>query len=262
MKKRQTNQKLKVARLLAWLVSFVLLILMGGSFVWAQSLSGDEATNPGQEIRAQKKEMINSQKEAVLEKRAEVKEKIEEKKAQLQERACERIENRIRTRINRYENNQQKDRNVFEGMIERLERLITVFETKGLDTADLEDDLTTLKEKVANLNQAHQDFIDSLKETQQYACGQSDGQFRNKLGESRRVIAEVKEAIRDIRQFYAGTVRVHLLQIRNQWQEQVMNQQEEQEEQGDESVVNGNSEEDAEDENQQETETTTMENVQ
>ncbi len=183
-----------------------------------------------------------------------------EKKAQLEERACERIENRIRTRINRYENNQQKDRNVFGGMVERLEKLIAVLEARELDTADLEDDLAILKEKVANLDQLHQDFIDSLKETQQYACGQSEGQFKSKLGESRKVISEVKEAIQDIRQFYAGTIRTHLLQIRNQWQEQMMNQQEEQEGQEDEDV-NESSEESSEDENQEATEAAT-ENVQ
>lgn len=173
---------------------------------------------------------IKTKKEAQLEKREEIKQKIEDKKAVIQERKeerdqireekneriCENIESRVRTRINRYENSKKAHMNVFSNMLDRLERAVERFETMDLDVTELKSHIAVLKGKIEKLYSDHESFIGELQTTEDFACGKSEGEFKAKLGEARKVAPKIKQDILDIREYYKTTVREDLLKLRVQ----------------------------------------------
>jgi hypothetical protein len=175
-----------------------------------------------EEMEAKKAERPNITGEAKAqgqlskENRGEMKEERDETKALRKERNCENIEKRVQTRVNRYENKQAQHRNVFGGLSIRTENLVTKFKAEGLDTSKLEAALVVLKEKVGALETEHQTFIDGLKATETIACGESEGKFREKLGEARKMTTEVREGIIEIREHYKNVVRVEILALRDQ----------------------------------------------
>jgi len=98
----------------------------------------------------------------------------------------------------------------------RAEALVTKFKAEGLDTSKLDASLIVLREKVGALETAHQTFINGLKETETVACGESEGEFRGKLGEARKMTTEVRNGIVEIREHYKNVVRVEILALRDQ----------------------------------------------
>lgn len=150
------------------------------------------------------------------ENRGDMKEEREEMRTMRKEKNCENIEKRVETRVRRYENKQAQHRNVFGGLLTRMEDLVTRFQTEGLDTSKLEASLQVLREKVGNLETEHQTFIDGLKATEAIACGESEEEFRGKLGEARKMTTEVRNGIVEIREHYKNVVRVEILALRDQ----------------------------------------------
>lgn len=151
--------------------------------------------------------------------RGEMKEEREEMKNVRKERNCENIEKRMETRIKRYENKQAQHRNVFGGLLTRMEALVVKFKAESLDTSKLEAALIVLRQKVGALETAHQTFISGLKETETIACGESEENFRGKLGEARKMTTEVRSGITEIREHYKNVVRVEILALRDQLEE-------------------------------------------
>jgi peptidoglycan hydrolase CwlO-like protein len=135
-------------------------------------------------------------------------------KEKMNEERCKNVETRIATRINRYENNQQMFQTVYGNMQTRLERLLAKLKTAGADTSKLEIDLATLKTKIAKLKADQADFISTLKETQAFACGKSEGQFKAKFDEARKVPDVIKADRQDIKNFFQTTIKTDLKVIR------------------------------------------------
>lgn len=157
------------------------------------------------EIKGQRQEMV-----------AERNENREEKKEERKERNCKNIETQIQNRINRYENSHDQHVKILNNMKPRLAQIISKFEAKGLDASALETDAKMLSSMIDSVVTTYQTFLSTLKETQSNACGESDGEFKNKLGESRRILPEVKEGIEDIREYYKSTIRPDILELRDQ----------------------------------------------
>lgn len=156
------------------------------------------------------KEDLQNEKEELAKKRLEFK----ENKEKMNEERCKNVETRIATRINRYENNQQMFQNVYGNMQTRLERLLAKLKTAGADTSKLETDLATLKTKIAKLKSDQADFISTLKETQDFACGKSEGEFKAKFDEARKVPDAIQADRQDIKNFFQTTIKADLKTIR------------------------------------------------
>ena len=191
-------------------------------------------------------------------KKAEIKEKIEQKKADLEEkreekvqamekrmeRVCENVEARVRTRVNRYENNKNAHMNVFSNMLNRLQRVVDRFKEAKLDTTELEKNVTALEVLIDKLYADHDVFISDLKETQDYACGKSEGEFKAKLGVARKVMPEVRTDIVEIREYYKSTVRPEILDLRSQLEDDDDGQKNEDENEQDEQAEDEKSSQD------------------
>ncbi len=137
--------------------------------------------------------------------------------ARLQER-CGLIESRIELSISRYENNYERHLANYNKMKDKLNEIIAKISDKGYDTSDLENDVSYLDAEINQFRNNYSDYIGKLRNTGDYACGQSEGQFATALEESRQSLMTVRQDSLDIRLYYQQTVRPHIQALREQIQ--------------------------------------------
>lgn len=170
------------------------------------------------------KERFQAVKAEAAQKRLE----FQSKKEKMTQERCKNIEGKVANRINRYENNGQMLEKVYGNMKTRLERLLARLKTAGADTTQLEKDLQTLYAKIDKLKTDQATFIATLKDTQSFACGKSEGEFKTKINEARKVPANLKTDREDIKNFFQTTIKTDLQEIRtklaSQTQTQTQNQ--------------------------------------
>jgi hypothetical protein len=161
--------------------------------------------------RADLKQQAQTGKTAMAEKRLE----FQNNKEIMTQDRCKNIEEKIATRVGRYENNGQMIQSVYGNMQARLARLLERLNTAGADTTKLTADLATLNIKIEKLKADQATFMATLKDSQTFVCGKSEGEFKGKLDEARKVPELLKQDRQDIRNFFQTTIRVDLQEIRN-----------------------------------------------
>lgn len=198
-------------------VAAAALLLAMATGVSAQTATSSSESSSSASTRQEKRSQLE-------EKRDEIKGKKDEMQAARNERMdekCKNTENRVRTRIQRYENNRKMYENVYGKAEARFERLTALFKEKGLDTTTLEKDLATLQEKINALYQSHEKFMEQLRASESLSCGESDGQFKAKLGEARKVDQTVRQNRQEVRNFIQNTVRKDIQALRMQLEEKL-----------------------------------------
>ncbi|MEI7621216.1 MAG: hypothetical protein WCJ51_01625 [Candidatus Moraniibacteriota bacterium] len=166
--------------------------------------------------RAELKEQIQTKKTELAQKRLEFK----ASKEKMVEEKCKNLETKIATRLGRYENNQQMIQTVYGNMQTRLTRLLEKLKTAGADTAKLEADLKTLTGKIEKFKTDQASFMTTLKESQAFACGKSEGEFKTKIDSARQVPTLLKQDRQDIKDFFETTIKTDLQAIRKTLAEQ------------------------------------------
>ena len=132
-----------------------------------------------------------------------------EKVADAAER-CDTIESRVATITTRHENNKSRNVTAYENMYTRLTKVVARFEAKGLDVSTLTADLAILNNKIIKLKTDHAAYLTSLLDSKQYACGKSEGEFKNTLISAREKMAIVKTDIADIKNYYQTTLKTDI----------------------------------------------------
>lgn len=178
-----------------------------------QTVTSVESTATGEATTTSKKIQIQNQ---IKERQSA---KIEEK-AQAREEKCKNIETKIDTKVKRYENNRQMFTNVYTNMSNRMDRLVSRLDTAGADTSKLKADITILKEKINKLYADYDILIAGLKDSQNSACGQSQGEFAGKVNQSRKVFATIIADRQDIKNFFQATIKTDLQAIRKELETQ------------------------------------------
>lgn len=204
-------------------VAAAALLLALASGANAQTAANSAASSSAASARQEKRAQID-------EKREESKTKKDEMQAKRDERVeekCKNTENRVQTRLKRYENNRRMYENVYGKAQIRFNRLVNLFKENGLDTTTLEKDLATLEEKTQTLYQNHERFMEQLRASQQLACGESDGQFKTKLGEARKVDQTVRQSRLEVKNFIQNTVRKDIQALRAQLEAQTGQEEQE-----------------------------------
>ncbi|HBR71905.1 MAG TPA: hypothetical protein DEA27_03860, partial [Candidatus Moranbacteria bacterium] len=159
---------------------------------------------------SQIKKQVEVKKEEAAKKRLE----FQDKKEKMAEEKCKNIEKKVATRANRYENNAQMTNKVYGNMKTRLDRLTSQLKSAGADTTQLEKDLVTLYAKIEKLKTDQAAYIATIKESQVSACGKTEGEFKTKITEARKVPELVKTARADIKNFFQTTIKADLQAIR------------------------------------------------
>lgn len=141
---------------------------------------------------------------------------FQDKQEKMVEERCKNIETKIATRIGRYENNGKMLQNVYGHMQARLSRLIVRLDSVGADTAKLKADILILNGKIDKLKTDQAAFMATLKDSQTFVCGKSEGEFKGKLEQARKVPELIKQDREDIKNFFNTTIKADLQIIRKQ----------------------------------------------
>ena len=139
---------------------------------------------------------------------------FQDRKENMGEQQCKNIENKIANRINRYENNRQMLRTVYTNMKARLTRLVERLKAAGADTTKLEADLAILTTKTEKRKTDYATFMTTLQDSQTFACGKSEGEFKGKIEEARKVPEIIKADREDIKNFFETVIKADLKAIR------------------------------------------------
>lgn len=170
--------------------------------------------------KAEFKQQVETKKEAMAQKRLE----LQDRKEKMVEEKCKNIEAKIETRIGRYENNGQMLQKVYGNMKTRLERLTARLKSTGVDTTQLEKDLATLYGQIDKLQADQATFMTTLKESQSFVCGKSEGEFKGKLEQARKVPETIKQDREDIKKFFQTTIKADLQAVKAQLEKQAAQQ--------------------------------------
>lgn len=129
---------------------------------------------------------------------------------------CTAIQTRIETKITTFDNGNKQNLNAYTNLVAHLNQLESKLVTKGYNTTQLKVDITTLNGKVNTYTDSYGAFITQLKNTQNYACGHSQGDFVSNLASARSLMAKSRSNDIDIRNFYRNVIRADLLAIKSQ----------------------------------------------
>ncbi|MBU2025148.1 MAG: hypothetical protein ABIC19_02345 [Patescibacteria group bacterium] len=148
--------------------------------------------------------------------KAQPKQERKENQEEIRQRNCQNIQSKIQNRINRYENYNSQNRNRFHYLKTRLEKFTADLKARDYDVSQIEQDLKILDEKIQKLNNACEEFINQLKQAQDYSCNKSREEFKNSLNRSVNNIPGIHQYLADIKNFYKDTIRPDILTLRNQ----------------------------------------------
>ncbi len=143
-------------------------------------------------------------------------EKALEERTERIDQVCENIEERIAIKIENFENNKEHHIERYNHFIEVLSEKLVKLEEKGFDVSKIQADLETLDELVQVYAQEYAAFIDALRLTQNYVCGESEGAFREALVAAKDQWKVVVQKRREIMDFYINVIREDIKALREQ----------------------------------------------
>ncbi|MCX6763847.1 MAG: hypothetical protein NTZ97_03925 [Candidatus Moranbacteria bacterium] len=144
------------------------------------------------------------------------KDQLKEQRQKNIEDKCKLVGDRITERLNNFQNKQNSDTTIFGNVKGRLDNLAVRLKNKGLDTSKLETDLKTLADKITKVNTDYASVISSLKDTENFTCGNSQGQFMGKLGAARSILMAVRQDRLAVKEYIKNTIRPDILALRQQ----------------------------------------------
>lgn len=130
---------------------------------------------------------------------------------------CAKITSKIDEKINKFNSNSDHPR--LTKLQQKLTEVISRLKAKGYDTSKLEEDLVTLKTKTDTCKTAYGQFIAKLGATKNFACGQSQGQFKAALQAGKDEMRKAQAACKDAKNFLETILKKDLQTLRNQVKE-------------------------------------------
>jgi len=127
---------------------------------------------------------------------------------------CDVIDARAKMIIGRYNDSFPRHVENHEKVAAGVQKLITTLKADGRDTSKLEAVLTTFNQKVQTFGQQSTAVVEQLKVAQQYACGQSQGQYATEIKKSRELAVTAHATLVDLRSYYQNSVRPEIKALR------------------------------------------------
>lgn len=140
----------------------------------------------------------------------------QERISQTVENRCELLTGRIENRINRFNTLKDERTERYNNVLDRLAIINEKLQNEGYDTSEVEANWQTMNGLVQNYSVAYQEFIAALEDTKQYACGESEGAFRDELDQAQEELKDVRDIGFEIRSFYINTLKPSVIALRNQ----------------------------------------------
>lgn len=137
-------------------------------------------------------------------------------KQEIKEEHCTTVTNHITNLTNRLTNDDTIRQNRHQKVIDRLNAIIAKLEASNIDVTKLKADVAALIQKKNTWYSAYTTLLDDLNATKQYACGNSQGQFKTAVQTARTQRQTMHTANMDFWTYVENTVRPDLKAIRSQ----------------------------------------------
>lgn len=148
-----------------------------------------------------------AERQQALEKWKQEKDKLRnEFKEKFTSERCVRIQKRVEERTSHFDEREGKHKKVYANLVNRINKFITRFETAGLDTTNLKSYPAVLQEKIDKFSDDYANYIAKLKESKNFTCGHSEGEFKGTLVDARAELKIVREDASDIRTYVRTTI--------------------------------------------------------
>lgn len=203
------------------LILLAIVALSISSVALAQENENESESNEAQKTSWQEKrdEMEKKREEIKTEKKAKLEERQNEMKQEKEEKLAERcakIQEKVQERSGNLDSIKEKHMSVYQNMTDRISKFIERLSGQGYDVSKIQADLVVLKEKIQKFSDDFSAQATKLGETKDLACGHSDGEFKGKLVEARKMMKTVHADAMDIRTYVRTVVRVDIQALRNQ----------------------------------------------
>lgn len=119
---------------------------------------------------------------------------------------CARVQERIQNRLSLFADAKEKHTSVYINLVNRINKFIARADALKLDTATIKSHLATLQEKIDKFKEDYAAYAAKLKETKNYTCGHSEGEFKGVLLESKTLLKQVHADAADIRTYVRETI--------------------------------------------------------
>lgn len=129
---------------------------------------------------------------------------------------CEKIEARIQTKMQNYATSKKKFITAYDNIVSRIDKIIIVAKENNYDTTKLEADLATFESMLDEFKAGMDESYAQLERTQQYTCGESEGQFMGALTQSRNQLQNAHQKAVELRTFYKETLKIDLLALKDE----------------------------------------------
>lgn len=155
-------------------------------------------------------DQLEQRQQQAQERQAQFEENQQQREAAREERVetrCELATTRIDLWVTRYENNQSRNQRVYDRLNEIADQVVDRAQAAGKDTTEFETVLAEFLSLADTARAEYSQLITELENTQQYACGESEGDFVEAMRVTRAQLIETRQATLDARQYYQSTVR-------------------------------------------------------
>ncbi|MFC1722313.1 hypothetical protein ACFL0C_01550 [Patescibacteria group bacterium] len=171
-------------------------------------------------MRQEKQTLIDQNKDLMMVHKDEItqeaKSRVMEQKEEKLALFCEKVEEKVDVKILRFEENKNDHIAKYDIITERISEIILQLVDKGYDVTELEADLATFEDMVLEYTQAYADFIELLESSKEYACGESEGAYRNTLKAAKEQLLVTKELRRELTKYYRKDIRNDIKDLREQ----------------------------------------------
>lgn len=189
-------------------------IMLPASIAFAEEISQTTPSTTQPAVRPQIRAEIQAEREQNKELREAKRLEFQDKKEKIEQARCKNIEAKIATQFKRYENNGKMLRNVYGNMQTRLTRLVEKLDETKADTVQLKANLVTLDEKIGKLYADHSKLLITLQASQTFVCEGTEGEFKGRLENARKIPALIRQDRQDIKNFFQTTIKTDLQAIR------------------------------------------------
>lgn len=132
----------------------------------------------------------------------------------VQERRCTVAEARIGVILTRMKNTGERRTTTYQNLKEKVQATVDKAKDAGYDTTKLEADLTDLDTALKDYRSTTVTLYQNIQDTEDYACGESEGAFTDALKTARMQLPVVGDAAKDVQAIYQNQIKPDLQDLR------------------------------------------------
>jgi hypothetical protein len=116
----------------------------------------------------------------------------------------------------KWDNGEPEKHRLYNNIAARVQKMINNLKKKGYDTSELETTLTNLNEAIAKRHEDATILINLTKDTQNFACGESEGKFNEVLKKTQDQWKVFQQDTLNIKNIWQNEVRPAIRKIKEQ----------------------------------------------